>query len=238
METAALESALRQDREALDAMEADNKALIERKAGHQAALDTVLAAKKELEDSDAAAARLRRLAMLAANSDGTTRKPKTNFGDYMAGKVFREILEEANLHLNRMTEGKYRLVYRDESRDGRRNSSLLIDVEDCINGTVRDTASLSGGESFQASLALALGLSGTVQKRAGTQQVDAMFIDEGFGTLSDQELSAAVDVLSAMAGSRRQVAIISHVAKLEECVPSKLRVTKTAKGGSRVTVEL
>ena len=204
---------------------------------HRTIQEQVARAKAALAAGEAGAQRLIALARLANNADSSAREPKTSFSRYIQAFVFREILEEANRHLDRMTGGKYTLVYRGEARDGRSASGLLIDVLDNLTGKTRDTASLSGGESFQASLALALGLSDVAQRHSGVTRVEAMFIDEGFGTLSEAELSASIAVLSDIAGGERQIGLISHVVGLEECIENQILVRRTPKG-SRITMRV
>lgn len=233
VDTGETERALTEEQAAKKALETAKEALHTRLDRHHLALAQVRAAKARLAGSDAAAQRLQYLAQLANNADAGAVESKTSFSRFMQSYIFRDILQEANVHMNEMSGGKYELVYRGQARDGRSSSGLLIDVKDNLTGEVRDTASLSGGESFQASLALALGLSGVVQRRSGVTRVDAMFIDEGFGTLSERELEAAIGVLTRISGGRRQIGIISHVAKLEESIPAQIRVTRS-KEGSRV----
>ena len=110
-------------------------------------------------------------------------------------------------------------------------------VIDSFTGRARDASSLSGGESFQASLCLALGLSDVVQMEStGTIRIDSMFIDEGFGSLDGVRLDRAIEVLAHLSGGKRQIGIISHVARLDECLPRKIRVIATH-SGSCVQVE-
>ena len=219
------------------ALEEQKKQEEARRTTHENALATVKGAKQALAESDAAFLRLERLARLACNSDSTARDTKTSFSRYIQTYVFKEILEEANEHLSRMTAGRYRLEYRAKAKNGLSNSGLLIDVLDTTTNKTRDTASLSGGESFQASLALALGLSGVVQRHSGVCRVDSMFIDEGFGTLSEAELESAVCTLRDIARGGRQIGIISHVKRLEESIDSKI-VVKRGLHGSTAEVQV
>ncbi len=122
------------------------------------------------------------------------------------------------------------------SSDGRKRTGLDIEVFDAYTGKARPSGSLSGGESFMASLALALGLSDIVQQNAGGIRLDAMFIDEGFGSLDSETLELAVRTLSEMAGSNRVIGIISHVAELRERIYKQVRVEKTPRGSRIKTV--
>ena len=118
------------------------------------------------------------------------------------------------------------MMRREEGQDKRGKSGLEINVVDHYNGTQRSVRTLSGGESFQASLALALGLADEIQESAGGIQLDAMFIDEGFGSLDEEALEQAVKVLGSLTEGQRMVGIISHVAELKERIENKIIVTK------------
>ena len=233
VDTAQLEAERGAKAAELEARRGDEKALVALLVQHETALRAVREAKARLAATDAVSGRLARLARLAVKSDKGSSIQNQSLRRYMTTYIFRAILEEANRHLRQLTGGQYALVHRREARKGYAQGGLLIDVEDALTGETRDTASLSGGESFLASLALALGLSSVVQRRSGVRRVDAMFIDEGFGTLSDRELDAAVETLRSIAGGSCQIGIISHVVKLEECIESQLRVSRT-ETGSRV----
>lgn len=179
-------------------------------------------AKKALKATDAVWNRLSRLGTLAIgeNAEGG----KLNFSNYVMGAAFREIIEMANRRLNIMSGGKYELEH--SMVTGRANAvaGLEIVVLDHSTGKQRDSKTLSGGEGFYVSLALALGLSDVVQNRAGGTAIDALFIDEGFGTLNDSTLDKAIEVLQGLTTGNRMVGIISHVAKLEESITTKIVV--------------
>ena len=170
---------------------------------------------------------------MGAKSEGG----KLSFERYVMGSIFREVLEMANRRLDIMSGGRYLLVH--TTGAGRTNSvaGLEIEVLDLVTGKQRPSNSLSGGESFQVSMSLALGLSDVVQSHAGGIGLDTLFIDEGFGTLDGGALDNAVTVLKQLTEGNRLVGIISHVDKLEESIPQKLRVRKTGQG-SRLTREL
>ena len=204
---------------------------------HAKVRSIILRAMATLRSSEHAYRTLSRIAGLATSADTSAQMPKGSFSGYAAADIFREILSQANQHLDRMTGGKYELLLRDVSRDKRRISDLQLDVKDHLTQTVRDTASLSGGESFLASLALALGLSSMVQQQSGAHRLEAMFIDEGFGTLSDRELQSAIELLTSMAEDTRQIGIISHVSQLAESIPSQICV-RASKTGSFLSVHI
>lgn len=135
--------------------------------------------------------------------------------------------KKKNLRLSAMTGGRYRLVRQQEAGDKRSKTGLGLAVEDGYNpGKIRDVKTLSGGESFKAALALALGLSDVVQQHAGGVRLDAMFIDEGFGSLDAESLDAALATLQDLAGESRIIGIISHVSELAGRIDRQLLVTR------------
>lgn len=162
-------------------------------------------------------------------------KPKISFETFYQMMYFDRILEAANIRLKKMTGGQYALQRRSNSGDLKSKVGLDIDVYDTFNGTYRPANNLSGGESFMASLSLALGLADTIQSKAGGVQIDAMFIDEGFGTLDGGRLSNTVEALSSLAEGQKLVGVISHVEDLRRSIPRQLIITKTAHAGSHVT---
>ena len=179
-------------------------------------------ARASLASSEKAWDRLNTLATLAIGSSGEG--GKLSFDRYVMGAVFREILELANRRMERMSGGRYELVHKVGTERRNARAGLEIEVLDHNTGQRRGPGSLSGGESFFTSLALALGLSDVVQNRAGGKQMDALFIDEGFGTLSDDVLDKALEVLGQLTEGDRLVGIISHVDRLDESIPQKIRV--------------
>ena len=130
--------------------------------------------------------------------------------------------------------GQYELRRRREAENNRSQSGLELDVVDHYNGSLRNVQSLSGGESFKASLALALGLSDEIQSAAGGIRLDTMFVDEGFGSLDEESLRQAVEALSGLTEGNRLVGIISHVAELKEKIDRQVIVTKDRSAGSRI----
>lgn len=163
-------------------------------------------------------------------------KEKIALETYVQMTFFDRILRRANLRLLVMTGGQYELKRRRESAGNRGQSGLEMDVIDHYNGTERSVKSLSGGESFQASLALALGLSDEIQSSAGGIRLDTMFVDEGFGSLDEESLSKAMGALGDLAQGNRLVGIISHVSELKEKIDKQIVVRKDRTGGSRVEI--
>ena len=140
----------------------------------------------------------------------------------MQASYFERILARANLRLLVMTDGQYELKRQSEGGNKRSQTGLELDVIDNGNGSVRSARTLSGGESFLASLALALGLSDEVQSTAGGVRLDTMFVDEGFGSLDEEALRQALRALSGLSGSERLVGVISHVSELKERIDRHL----------------
>ena len=151
---------------------------------------------------------------------------------------FDRIIERANTRLVVMTDGQYELKRRAKAENNRSQSGLELDVVDHYNGSERSVKTLSGGESFKASLALALGLSDEIQSYAGGIRLDTMFVDEGFGSLDETSLQQAVRALAGLTEGNRLVGIISHVAELKERIDKQIVVTKEKTGGSAVKIIL
>ena len=164
-----------------------------------------------------------------------TANGKLDFETFAQTAYFGHVLHAANLRLQLMSQNRYTLLRKTEGGDGRRRSGLELEVLDAYTGKARSANSLSGGESFMASLSLALGLSDVVQQNAGGIRIDAMFIDEGFGSLDTDVLELAVRTLSEMAGTNRIIGIISHVTELRERIERQIQVEKTIKG-SRIKI--
>jgi len=149
---------------------------------------------------------------------------------------FDRILARANVRLDTMSGGQYELKRREEEGNKREKIGLDLNVVDHYNGSERSVKTLSGGETFQASLSLALGLSDEIQSSAGGVRLDAMFVDEGFGSLDDHSLEQAFRALSELTEGNRIVGIISHVPALKEKIDRQIVVTKAKTGGSCVDV--
>lgn len=165
-------------------------------------------------------------------SGQVSRRVKISFETYVQQYYFKQVIAAANKRLTVLTDGMFVLRVKEEARNMRSQAGLDLDVLDRSTGLWRDVSTLSGGESFMASLALALGLADTVQSRSGGVRLDAMFIDEGFGTLDENSLRQAMELLTRLAGGRRLVGVISHMAELKERIDKKVVVTKTAAGSA------
>lgn len=157
---------------------------------------------------------------------------------YIQMTYFDRILRQANLRLLVMTDGQYELIRRTEAENNRSQSGLELDVIDHYNGSRRSVKTLSGGESFLASLALALGLSDVIQASAGGVRLDTMFVDEGFGSLDEEALSQAMKALVSLTQGSRLVGIISHVGELKSRIDRQIVVTKAPTGGSSAKILL
>ena len=156
---------------------------------------------------------------------------------YIQMTYFDRILSHANLRLMVMSDGQYELKRRTTAADVRSQSGLDLDVIDHYNGSERSAETLSGGEAFLASLSLALGLSDEVQASAGGIRMDTLFVDEGFGSLSDNALEQAMQALAGLSDGNRLVGIISHVAGLKDRIDRQIIVRKDRTGGSRVEIQ-
>lgn len=150
---------------------------------------------------------------------------------YIQATHFDQILTRANSRLMRMTDGQYDLKRRQGADNNRSQCGLELDVIDHYNGTKRSVKTLSGGESFKASLSLALGLADVIQSFAGGIRLETMFVDEGFGSLDEESLEQALRALSDLTEGNRLVGIISHVPELKEKIDRQI-VVKKKKGGS------
>ena len=178
---------------------------------------------------------------LSDTANGTiTGKARVMLETYIQMQYFDRILARANIRLMTMSSGQYELVRRKENKSRVGKTGLELDVVDHYNGTVRSVKTLSGGETFQASLSLALGLSDEIQSSSGGIQLDTMFVDEGFGSLDEDALDQAIRALKDLSQGSRLVGIVSHVAELKERIDKKIIVTKkrTEDGvGSAICIE-
>lgn len=167
---------------------------------------------------------------------GISDKEKISFETYVQMSYFERILRRANIRLNKMSGGQYDLTRRIDDLGKRSQVGLDIDVIDHYNGSTRPVNSLSGGEQFKASLALALGLSDEIQASAGGVRLDTMFVDEGFGSLDGESLQLAISTLQDLTEGNRLVGIISHVEELKNKIDKQIVVEKQKTGGSRAKI--
>jgi len=151
---------------------------------------------------------------------------RITFERFVQAEILDTVLVAANQRFHTMSNGRYRLQRVRESEDKRKTAGLDLEVHDAHTGHARAASTLSGGEGFEAALALALGLADTVQAQSGGIQLDAIFVDEGFGSLGGQDLDAVIQALQDLEDGGRLVGIISHVAELHERIPVKLEVSK------------
>lgn len=180
-----------------------------------------------MQERSAFADKLRVVKSLNEDANG-----KVHFQTYIQRQYFKQIIQAANIRLSNMASGKFLLKCRDIGVGGQGETGLELDVYNPLTGKVRDAHTLSGGETFMASLSMALGMADIVQNTIGKTKLDTMFIDEGFGSLSDDVRNKAVNVLLELAGNNRLVGVISHVSELKEQIPDKLVVTKGNNGSS------
>ncbi|MGI5825508.1 MAG: AAA family ATPase [Bacillota bacterium] len=165
-------------------------------------------------------------------------KDKIMLETYIQTTYFDRIIQRANIRLMAMTGGQYSLRRCRTADNKRSQSGLDLNVVDHLNFSERSVSSLSGGESFKASLALALGLSDEIQSSAGGVQLDAMFVDEGFGSLDPESLNQAINALLMLTDGEKTVGIISHVGELKERISNQLLVSKDKNGCSHISIEI
>ena len=201
--------------------------------GNEEKLEKISSQKAELEKARKENGICTRLYNLVK---GTTGKGKITLEQYIQAAGFDGIIAAANRRLLPMSDGQYELYRQEDSLGKKSNTFLDLEVLDNFTGCRRPVGSLSGGESFKASLSLALGLSDTVSMNLGGIQIDALFVDEGFGTLDRKSIESAMDILINLSGTSKLVGIISHREELMENIPQQIRVKKT-KDGSELTVE-
>ena len=202
---------------------------------NRSALEQIEAKKDNLEELESKCMWVRSLSDTAnAQLNG---KERIVLETYVQMAYFDRIICSANVRLMEMSNGQYELKRRESRSGGKALVGLDLDVIDHYNGGVRSVKSLSGGESFKASLALALGVSDEIQHSAPGIQLDTMFIDEGFGSLDEESLQQAVKVLSELSGGNRLIGIISHVDDLKQKIDRQIVVSKDRASGSRAKVD-
>ena len=192
----------------------------------------VVQAQSELVPLELAASQVRRLADLCSGGGGNALK--MTLTSFVVAARLEEVAAVASQRLLRMTQGRYSLVHTDGAAKGGARSGLGLLARDSWTGQDRDASTLSGGETFLASLALALGLADVVQAEAGGTRIEALFVDEGFGTLDDETLDEVMDVLDGLREGGRVVGLVSHVAELRARIPAQVHVRKTRRGSDVV----
>ena len=209
-------------------------ALTARLAANQPILEHITA---QLRSVGATEARLQWVRALSNTANGNiSGKEKIMLETYIQMTYFDRIIARANVRLMVMSGGQYELKRRIGAENNRSQAGLDLDVIDHYNGSERSVKTLSGGESFKASLSLALGLSDEIQSSAGGIQLDTMFVDEGFGSLDEESLEQAMNALVGLTQGNRLVGIISHVSELKERIDKQIVVTKEKSGGSKAEI--
>ena len=173
--------------------------------------------------------RTRHLADLACGEDRQV-EHRMRLSTYVLAARLEQVAAAASERLHRMSDGRYTIVHTDEAPDGRRKGGLGLRIVDAWTSTERETSTLSGGESFFTSLALALGVADVVCAESGGVALETMFIDEGFGSLDDDTLQDVMDVLDGLRAGGRAIGIVSHVGDLRTRISSQLEVVKTPSG--------
>ena len=198
------------------------------------ALENIRSASGDLEKLETKYGWLKTLSDTA--NGGLSGKEKIMLETFVQMTFFDRIVERANTRFLVMSGGQYELARKVEAENNRSQSGLELDVIDHYNGSRRSVKTLSGGESFKASLSLALGLSDEIQSSAGGIRLDTMFVDEGFGTLDEDSLQQAMRALSGLTENKRLVGIISHVGELKEKIEKQIVVSKDRSGGSHAEI--
>ncbi|GIN73708.1 nuclease SbcCD subunit C [Bacillus sp. J14TS2] len=191
--------------------------------------DKIIEAEKRVRESE------RQLAVLTDLFDVIRgqNQQKVSFERYLQIDYLEQIIEAANVRLKKLSNGQYDLIRSDRQESHGRQSGLALDIYDAYTGQTRDVKTLSGGEKFNASLCLALGMSDVIQSFQGNISIETMFIDEGFGTLDEEALNKAIDALVDLQQSGRMIGVISHVQELKSIFPAILEVKKTKEGHSQ-----
>ena len=225
-------------REALEAertgLETRRKLLFSRREANGTALENIRRRSGRLEALEREWAMVQALSNTAGGN--VSGREKIMLETYIQMTYFDRIIDRANTRFMIMSGGQYELKRRERAMNNQSQSGLELDVLDHYNGSERSVRTLSGGESFQASLSLALGLSDEIQSLAGGIRLESMFVDEGFGSLDESALEQAVQALAGLTEGNRLVGIISHVAELKERIDRQIVVTKERTGGSRAEI--
>lgn len=209
-------------------------AIIARLSANRSAFDNIIKKKDEINTLEK---NLVLVQSLYSTANGRiSGKEKIMLETYIQMTFFDRIIARANTRFMIMSDGQYELKRRQSAENKQASEGLSLDVIDHYNGSQRSVNTLSGGESFKASLSLALGLSDEIQASAGGIRLDTMFVDEGFGSLDDESLNQAMNALKGLTEGNRLVGIISHVSELKERIDRQIIVSKDKLGGSKVKI--
>lgn len=209
-------------------------AIIARLSANRSAFDNIIKKKDEINTLEK---NLVLVQSLYSTANGRiSGKEKIMLETYIQMTFFDRIIARANTRFMIMSDGQYELKRRQSAENKQASEGLSLDVIDHYNGSQRSVNTLSGGESFKASLSLALGLSDEIQASAGGIRLDTMFVDEGFGSLDDESLNQAMNALKGLTEGNRLVGIISHVSELKERIDRQIIVSKDRLGGSKVKI--
>ena len=219
-----------------DFFESQKKELYSRLQTNQKAVENIRIKAKDLSEQEHKLTYVSELAATASGNLGQG-KAKIMLETYVQMHYFDRIIAHANLRFESMSGGQYTLVRKVDADNVRSQSGLELNVIDHFKGTVRDVKTLSGGESFEASLSLALGLSDEIAQNAGGIKMDTMFVDEGFGTLDEDTLQKAYNALVGITEGNRLIGIISHVGSLKEKIDKQIVVHKEPGQPSSVTIK-
>lgn len=228
-----LDDATRENEQAsirLECAKATRDEAVSRKNANTASMDLLKRSKTAYAKIDRTYGELETLSDIANGK--VSGKQRITFEAFIQGMYFDQVVQAANRRLQIMANGRYELQRRQKSSTLKGQSGLDLDVLDNYTGKARDASTLSGGEAFEASLSLALGLSDVVQTQTGGVQLDTMFIDEGFGSLDQDALNRAIRMLTSLSGNGKLIGIISHVEELKSSIDKKIIVTKSQSGSS------
>lgn len=228
-----IQSEIKQQTEEVEELRRQQNDINYRIQNNKVRLQNISGLKPELEKYREAHAVCKRLYYLVK---GQTGKGKITLEQYIQAAGFDTIILAANRRLYPMSDGQFELFRQEDSLGKRSNTFLDLEVLDNFTGKRRPVGNLSGGESFKASLSLALGLSDTVSSHLGGIQMDALFVDEGFGTLDRKSMESAMDILMNLSGAGKLVGIISHREELMENIPQQIKIRKS-KNGSKIMID-
>ena len=234
---------LEQENNALKDMQEKQEALIEqekqigtRLTNNKNARNSIKSKQADVEEIEK---KYRWVKALSDTANGTiSGKAKIMLETYIQAYYFDRVIERANMRFMTMSGGHYELKRAEETEGTQSQFGLDLNIIDHHNGKERDVKTLSGGESFQASLSLALGLADDIQEASGGIQIDTMFVDEGFGTLDNEALNQAIKILNELANGNKLVGIISHVDALDDVIDKKIKVSKNPDGDSTAIIDV